>query len=42
MILDKFLLFLVEYHYPQFNLFTKNKPDKIINKNRSLSDKHPT
>ena len=32
MIVDKFLLFLVEYYYPQFNLFIKNKPDKIINK----------
>ena len=32
MIVDKFLIFLVEYYYPQFNLFIKNKPDKIINK----------
>ncbi len=32
MIVDKFLLFLVEYYYPQFKLFIKNKPDKIINK----------
>lgn len=32
MIVDRFLLSLVEYHYPHFNLFTKTKPDKIINK----------
>ena len=32
MIVDKFLLFLVEYYYPHFKLFIKNKPDKIINK----------
>jgi hypothetical protein len=32
MIVDKFLIFLVEYYYPHFKLFIKNKPDKIINK----------
>ena len=32
MIIDKLLLFLVEYYYPHFKLFIKNKPDKIINK----------
>lgn len=32
MIVDRFLISLAEYHYPYFNLFTKTKPDKIINK----------
>ena len=32
LILEKLLLYVMENFYPNLNIFTKNKPDKIINK----------
>lgn len=32
LIIEKLLLYVMENFYPNLNIFTKNKPDKIINK----------